>query len=240
MPRKGKRAERKRSMHHPDHHPPRLQYSVAMKLLLLLLASNAALAQVTITLQKADLAALPGSRRSVYAEVEGTPNLTVNWSVTGGCTLAHSQTTAEPQRVVAPSKGSYCSYSIRPPTNLAPSFASSVSCTVTAAAAANPAITASITIPVCSEAPVLKTFPIHHRPLSQPAGHHPVRPARQHQHRSPVVRHAEPGRQRHITWRQYQSSCGLLRKTTWHVCRHGDKHGRLQAKGLDNRPCDGA
>jgi hypothetical protein len=116
-------------------------------------------AQVTISLQSADLAAIPGSVRSLYADVEGSPNLKVNWTVTGGCTLASPTTAAVPQIVTAPAQGGVCKFKTTAPTNEDPSFSSATSCTVTATSAADPAQKASIVIPVCAPAVTLTTFP---------------------------------------------------------------------------------
>jgi hypothetical protein len=135
-------------------------YPKEMKIwLLLLLVTAPALGQVTVTLQSADLVAIPGSTRSVYADVEGTANLTVKWKATGGCTLASPTTTAAPQVVTAPATGSSCSYTKKAPTNTEPSFISATSCTVTAASAEDETKTASIVIPVCAPPVMLSTFP---------------------------------------------------------------------------------
>lgn len=115
--------------------------------------------EVTLTLQKADLAAIPGSKRSLYADVEGTRNIKVNWTAEGGCTLASPTTNGVPQVVTAPAKGSSCKFSGLAPTNLEPSFQSAVSCKVTATSAADVAKSASIVIPVCSPDVTLSVFP---------------------------------------------------------------------------------
>lgn len=113
----------------------------------------------SLSLQKADLAAIPGSTREVYANVVGTSNLEVTWKVSGGCTLESSVTNAKPQRVTAPDKGASCSLRAAPLTNETPSFQSAVSCKVTATSVANPALSASIVIPVCDPKVTLSTFP---------------------------------------------------------------------------------
>lgn len=136
-----------------------LRYSTAMKALLLVMLSLPAVAQVSITLQRADHAVLPGASRRLYADVEGTQNVAVEWKVSGGCTLASSRTEASPQVVTAPAKGSKCGYTMKAPTNMMPSFTSAASCTVTASAAADETKTASIVIPVCAEEPSMSTFP---------------------------------------------------------------------------------
>ncbi len=126
-----------------------------MKSLVLLAAWVPAMGQVAITLQHADQAALPGATRSLYADVEGTANLTVKWKATGGCTLASPTTTAEPQVVTMPARGGACS--LRP--GGGPSFQSPVSCTVIASSAADESKTAGQVIPVCGETVSVSTFP---------------------------------------------------------------------------------
>ena len=86
-----------------------------MKRLLGFIFAVPAFGQVAVTIQPANQAALPGSVRRVYAEVQGTPNLLVKWKVTGGCTLASTVTDAAPQIVTAPEKGSVCSYRTKAP-----------------------------------------------------------------------------------------------------------------------------
>ena len=130
-----------------------------MKALLLLVLATPALGQVTISLQPADHATIPGSVRSIYADVEGTPNLKVNWSVTGGCALATPVTYAAPQVVTMPSTGGTCTYTTTEPTNLEPNFRSPVSCKFTATSAADPGQSASMVIPVCDSPVSLTTFP---------------------------------------------------------------------------------
>ncbi|MEO7028829.1 MAG: hypothetical protein ABI147_05445 [Acidobacteriaceae bacterium] len=131
-----------------------------MKALILLAVAAPAFGQVSITQQPADQAAIPGSVRSLYANVQGTKNLTVTWATTGGCTLATPTTTAAPQIVTAPATGSACKYVTTAPSNEAPSFRSATSCTVTAASAEDPSKTASIVIPVCSPQVLLTAFPM--------------------------------------------------------------------------------
>jgi hypothetical protein len=130
-----------------------------MKFLIFLALTSPALGQVAISLQSADQAAIPGSTRSVYASVQGTPDLTVKWKVTGGCTLASPITASAPQVVSAPATGSACTITTQSPTNEEPSFKSATSCTVTAASAAEETKTASIVIPVCAQSVILSTFP---------------------------------------------------------------------------------
>lgn len=136
-----------------------------MKLLTLVLLTLTACSRgqgpqtVSLSLQQADLAAIPGSTREVYANLQGK-DLTVNWKVTGGCTLASATTRGVAQRVTAPAQGAKCRLRGAPPTNEAPSFESAVSCRVTATSAANPVATASIAIPVCDPKVELTTFPM--------------------------------------------------------------------------------
>lgn len=112
-----------------------------------------------IKLQSADLAAIPGSVRMVYATVEGTANLSVKWTATGGCTLASAVTTAAPQTVIAPAAGGTCKYQTALPTNEKPSFESPVSCKITATSVADATKTASIVIPVCAPPVTISAFP---------------------------------------------------------------------------------
>ena len=130
-----------------------------MKVLIIAVLCWPAAAQVSITLQKADHAMLPGASRRLYAEVGGTQNLNVEWKASGGCTLASTGTNAAPQVVSAPARGSKCGYTMKAPTNLMPSFTSAVTCMVTASAAADATKSASIVIPVCAEKPTVSTFP---------------------------------------------------------------------------------
>src|ERR1700744_1717391 len=131
-----------------------------MKKLLLFVCAIPAFGQVQVKLQSADLAALPGSVRMVYASVDGTPDLRVKWSATGGCTLASPMTTAAPQTVTAPATGGTCKFQPAMPTNEAPSFQSPVSCRITAASVADGTKTASIVIPVCASPVTISTFPL--------------------------------------------------------------------------------
>ena len=115
--------------------------------------------QVSISMQPADLAMIPGSKRPVYANVRGTQILGVRWSVMGGCTLEKQVTQAEPQIVTAPGQGAACSNGTTDPTPESPSFRSAVSCTVKAASIADETKTAFIAIPVCAPNIMLSTFP---------------------------------------------------------------------------------
>jgi hypothetical protein len=138
-----------------------------MKALLLCLLCTPALAQVSISLQYEDQALIPGSVRSLYAKVEGTENLAVRWTTTGGCTLESPSTNAAPERVVAPAKGASCrlgngnspSEPFHASTNETPSFNSAVSCRVTATSAADSSKSASIVLPICAPEVRLITFP---------------------------------------------------------------------------------
>ncbi len=125
----------------------------------MLALAGSALGQVGISVQYADHAAIPGSVRSVYATVNGTPDLAVNWTATGGCTLASSSTTAAPEVVTAPAAGGTCSLIPKQPIFDIPTFASKVSCRITATSAADPTKSASIVIPVCAPPVQLTTFP---------------------------------------------------------------------------------
>ncbi len=132
---------------------------MTMKRWIVLALCTPALGQVTITQQFADQAAIPGSVRSVYANVQGTPNLQVKWTATGGCTLASPTTAASPQTVTAPATGGSCKFATATPTPEVPNFSSPVSCTITATSAADPSRSASLVIPVCAPTVTLKTFP---------------------------------------------------------------------------------
>ena len=131
-----------------------------MKSLLFFMALAAPVfGQVSIVMQTADHAAIPGSVRSLYANVQGTPNIAVRWSTTGGCTLASATTTGAPQVVTAPAVGGMCKISMAVPTNVTPNFISPVSCTVTATSVADGSKSATTVIPVCGPAVSLSTFP---------------------------------------------------------------------------------
>ena len=132
-----------------------------MKALLLLLAFDSAssIGQIAVSIQPADQALIPGSIRSVYAKVEGTSNLEVRWSATGGCTLQYASTSAVPERVQAPDRGGTCKLTKTALTNETPTFSSTVSCRITAASVADSSKTASIVLPVCSPEVTLNIFP---------------------------------------------------------------------------------
>ena len=102
---------------------------------------------------------IPGSKRPVYADVQGTQVLGVRWSVTGGCTLEKQVTQAEPQMVTAPAQGAACTNGTTDPTPESPSFRSAVSCTVKAESIADQTKTALVVLPVCASEIMLSTFP---------------------------------------------------------------------------------
>lgn len=137
-----------------------LGYALQMKTLLLFFVFAPAFGQVSVSMQRADQAMIPGSVRSVYAKVDGSPNLTVQWSVNGGCTIARASSTGEPQQVIAPERGGKCTYTLAPFTDESPSFSSPVSCKVTATSAADSSKSASIVLPVCAPQIELSTFPV--------------------------------------------------------------------------------
>lgn len=132
-------------------------------LLKVLLAASASLppaaGQISVTIQAADQAMIPGSVRPVYASVKGTNNLAVRWTTSGGCTLASPTTTAAPLQVTAPSHGASCKFTSHAISNQAPSFSSSVACKVIATSAADPSRSASIVLPVCAPQVELNVFP---------------------------------------------------------------------------------
>lgn len=137
-----------------------------MKFFVLLLAflpaaflPTVALAQVSVTLQVADQAMIPGSVRTVYAGVYGDDNMQVRWTATGGCTLAHATSSATPQVVTAPAQGGICKLSNAKFDNEHPSFSSPVMCVVTATSVVDQGKHASIAIPVCAPQVQLATFP---------------------------------------------------------------------------------
>jgi hypothetical protein len=112
-------------------------------------------AQVSISLQANDSAAIPGSQRSYYANITGSSNQGVNWTVSGGCSLSSS--TGTPVVVTAPSTGGTCTSSATSTI----SFSSPVSCHITATAqdTSNGVKSASTILPVCSPSVSLNVFP---------------------------------------------------------------------------------
>jgi hypothetical protein len=122
---------------------------------LFLLAAIPACAQTAISLQMDNGAAIANSQRSYYANITGTSNQGVNWTVKGGCSLSSS--TGTPVVVTAPAKGASCTAS----TTNTISFSSAVSCTITATAqdTSNGIQSTSTVLPVCAPTVNLTTFP---------------------------------------------------------------------------------
>ena len=134
----------------------RLAETFSLLMLAIICLSGApALGQVSISLQANDGAAIPNSQRSFYANITGTTNLGVNWTVSGGCSLSSS--TGTPVIVTAPATGGKCVAS----TTNAQSFTSPVSCTITATAqdTSNGLQSSSTNLPVCAPSVMLSVFP---------------------------------------------------------------------------------